>query len=77
MMRMIAIATAGAAFMALASIGATPAAAQAGVDVHIGDGPRAGVVVEPERRHHRDCKTVTVKEWRHGERVTRTVRKCD
>ncbi len=70
------IATAAAAFVAVPSIGALPAAAQVGVDVQIGDGPREGVVIE-KRRHRHHCRTVTITERRHGERVTRTVRRCD
>ena len=60
--------------------------AQADVDVRIGgrDGP--GVVVGTPRRPATvswspmdgpDCRTVTVREWRHGARVTRTERQCD
>jgi len=59
--------------------------AQADVDVRIGgrDGP--GVVVGTPRRHRHGvvvtdgrshCRTVTVREWRHGARVTRTERQC-
>ncbi|MGA7487099.1 MAG: hypothetical protein WBW74_09220 [Xanthobacteraceae bacterium] len=60
--------------------------AQADIDVHIG--PRPGVVIDHPRRRHgvvietegrgvRDCRSVTVKEWRNGTRVTRTERRCD
>jgi len=48
----------------------TPAAAQVGVDV----GPN-GIYVGPRHRPH--CRTVTISEWRHGVRVTRTERRCD
>jgi hypothetical protein len=36
---------------------------------------RHGVVVETVGRSH--CRTVTVREWRHGMRVSRTERQCD
>ena len=53
-------------------IGTTQAVAQVGVDI----GPRGGgVYVGPDHRHH--CRTVTITEWRHGARVTRTERRCD
>jgi hypothetical protein len=61
--------------------------AQADVDVRIGPrGPgvvideprrRPGVVIETEGRRNRDCRSVTVSEWRNGVRVTRTERRCD
>lgn len=58
--------------------------AQADVNVRGPEGPgvsvgdhrrhRRGVVVETTGRSH--CRTVTVREWRHGMRVTRTERQC-
>lgn len=57
------------------------------VDVEIGGHPRSGVVIEHPRRPgvviesegraRHDCRSVTVKEWRNGARVTRTERRCD
>jgi hypothetical protein len=61
--------------------------AQADVDVRIGPrGPgvvideprrRRDVEIETEGRMRRDCRSVTVREWRDGVRVTRTERRCD
>jgi hypothetical protein len=63
--------------------------AQAGVDVRIGEPRRPGVVIEEPRRRDRDvvigtegrggrdCRSVTVSEWRDGVRVSRTERRCD
>jgi hypothetical protein len=62
--------------------------AQGDVDVRRGAPPRGpGVVVEEPRppavaietegRGGRDCRFVTVNEWRDGMRVTRTERRCD
>ena len=47
------------------------------VDVEIGGHPRSGVVIESEGRARHDFRSVTVKEWRNGARVTRTERRCD
>ena len=66
---------------------ATPGPDQlAQVDVRIGTPPpavvideprpRRGVVIETEGRR-RDCRSVTVSEWRRGTKVTRTERQCD
>ena len=63
-------ATAAALFGAVPFVGTTQALAQVAVEV----GPRTGVVVEP--RHHPHCRTVTITEWRHGAKVTRTERRC-
>src|SRR5215510_2153597 len=63
--------------------------AQADVDVRIGGPRRPGVVIEEPRRRERgivvdtegrgrrDCRSVTVSEWRDGVRVSRTERRCD
>jgi hypothetical protein len=61
--------------------------AQADIDVRIGPrGPgvvideprrRRDIEVETEGRSLRDCRSVTVREWRNGVRVTRTERRCD
>ena len=71
-MRSLALAASAAAVMLTAAplIATTPAAAQVGVEV----GPRTGVYVGP--RHRPNCKTITVTEWRHGAKVTRTERRC-
>jgi hypothetical protein len=61
--------TAATAALTLGSIpliGTTAALAQ----IHVGPG---GVRVGPDRPH---CRTVTITEWRHGARVTRTERRC-
>ena len=51
--------------------------AQVDVDVRLG-GPRGpGVVVDTDGRRHRDCRSVTVSEWRNGVKVVRTERRCD
>jgi hypothetical protein len=86
---LLAIATAAAVLTAAPLPAGTAKAdpirlAQADVNVRIG-GPgvvvgeprphRRGVVVETDGRAH--CRTVTVREWRHGMRVTRTERQCD
>jgi hypothetical protein len=57
------------------------------VDVEVGAPGRPGVVIEHPRRHgvviesegraRHDCRSVTVREWRHGARITRTERRCD
>jgi hypothetical protein len=59
------------------------------VDVRIGEPRRPGVVIEEPRRRdrdividtegrgRRDCRSVTVSEWRDGVRVSRTERRCD
>jgi hypothetical protein len=67
------ISTAAAVLTAAPLVGSTQAAAQVGVDVEIG--PRTGVYVGPRHRPH--CRTVTITEWRHGAKVTRTERRCD
>ena len=65
-----AIATASAVIMAVPMLGSTNAAAQRlGVEV----GPN-GVEIGPRHRPH--CRVVTISEWRHGVRVTRTERRC-
>ena len=63
--------------------------AQADVDVRIGGPRRPGVVIDEPRRRDRDviigtegrggrnCRSVTVSEWRDGARVSRTERRCD
>ena len=72
-MRSLALAASAAAVMIAAPlIATTPAAAQVGVDVEVG--PRTGAYVGP--RHRPNCKTITVTEWRHGAKVTRTERRC-
>jgi len=38
---------------------------------------RPGVVIETEGRRNRDCRSVSVSEWRNGLQVTRTERRCD
>jgi len=38
---------------------------------------RPGVVIDTEGRRNRDCRSVTVREMRNGERITRTERRCD
>ena len=65
------ISTAAAVLTAAPLVGSTQAAAQVGVEI----GPRTGVYVGP--RHRPNCRTVTVTEWRHGAKVTRTERRCD
>jgi hypothetical protein len=65
------IATVSAVAMAVPSLGTTAASAQR-VGVEVGPG---GVYVGPRDRPH--CRTVTITEWRHGARVTRTERRCD
>ena len=88
---LLAIATAAAVLTVAPLLAGTAKAdpvrlAQADVDVRIGgrDGP--GVVVGTPRRHRHGvvvtdgrshCRAVTVREWRHGARVTRTERQCD
>jgi hypothetical protein len=62
--------------------------AQVGADVRGGAPPRGpGVVIEEPRppavaietegRGGRDCRFVTIDEWRDGVKVTRTERRCD
>jgi hypothetical protein len=62
--------------------------AQVDLDVRRGVPPRGpGVVIEEPRppavaietegRGGRDCRSVTVNEWRDGVRVMRTERRCD
>ena len=67
----LAIAAASAITIAVPMIGAGDAAAQR-FGVEVGPG---GVYVGPRHRPH--CRTVTISEWRHGVRVTRTERRCD
>jgi hypothetical protein len=89
---LLAIATAAAALTAAPLLAATANAgptrlAQADVDVRIGPPPGPGVVIEGPRRPgvgidtegrgRRDCRSVTVSEWRDGVKVTRTERQCD
>jgi hypothetical protein len=62
--------TAAALLTAVPIVGTTQALAQVGVEI----GPRTGVYVGPRHRPH--CRTVTISEWRHGARVTRTERRC-
>jgi hypothetical protein len=64
------IATVGAAAMATPMFGTTNVMAQR-LGVEVGPG---GVHVGPRDRH---CRTVTIREWRHGVKVTRTERRCD
>jgi len=88
----LAMTAAAAVLTAAPLLGATAKAdpvqlAQADVNVRIGPrGPgvvideprhRHGVVIETEGRRNRDCRSVTVSEWRNGVRVTRTERQCD
>jgi hypothetical protein len=87
----LALATAAAVLTAAPLLAGTAKAdptrlAQADIDVRVG-GPRGpGVVIdEPRRRHgvvvetegRAHCRTVTVREWHHGVRVSRTERQCD
>jgi hypothetical protein len=65
----VVIATAGAVLCGIPLAGGSQALAQ-DVGIHVGPG---GVYVGPHR--HR-CRTITTTEWRHGQRVTRTVRRC-
>ena len=88
---LLAIATAAAVLTAAPLLAGTAKAdpirlAQADVDVRIGGRGGPGVAVETPRRYRRGvvvtdgrshCRTVTVREWRHGARVTRTERHCD
>ena len=89
---MLAIATAAAVLTSAPLLAGTARAdsarrAQADVDVRIGPrGPgvvideprrRRDVEIETEGRMRRDCRSVTVREWRDGVRVTRTERRCD
>jgi hypothetical protein len=87
---LLAIATAAAVLTAAPLLAGTAKAdpvrlAQADVDVRIGGRGGPGVVVDTPRRYHRGvvvtdgrshCRTVTVREWRHGARITRTERQC-
>jgi hypothetical protein len=53
--------------------------AQVDVDVRLG-GPRGpGVVIDTDGRRHRnrDCRVVTITEWRNGVRIERTERRCN
>jgi len=38
---------------------------------------RRDVEIETEGHTLRDCRSVNVREWRNGVRVTRTERRCD
>jgi len=85
---LLAIAAAAAVLTAAPLLAGTAKAdpiqvAQADINVRVG-GP--GVIVEPRHRRHgvvvetvgrSHCRTVTVREWRHGMRVSRTERQCD
>ena len=86
----LAIATAAAVLTAAPLLAGTAKAdpsqlAQADIDVRIGPrGPgvvideprrRPGVVIETEGRAR--CRSVTVREWHNGVRVSRTERQCD
>ncbi len=83
---LLAIATAAAALTVAPLLAGTAQAdptRMAQVDINIGGSRpgyvehrrhRRGVVVETTGRSH--CRTVTVREWRHGARVTRTERQC-
>jgi hypothetical protein len=53
-------------------IGAAPAKAQE-VDIRTDRG-REGIRIGPRRGPR--CKTVTIKEWRDGRRVSRTIERC-
>jgi hypothetical protein len=79
----IAITTAAAVLTAAPMLAGVASAdpvrlAQVDVDVRMG-GPRGpGVVIDTDgRRHHRDCRSVTVSEWHNGVKVVRTERRCD
>ena len=89
---MLAIVTAAAVLTTAPLLAGTARAdstrlAQADVDVRIGPrGPgvvideprrRRDVEIETEGRTLRDCRSVNVREWRNGVRVTRTERRCD
>ena len=89
---MLAIATAAGVLTAAPLLAGTARAdavrlAQADIDVRIGPrGPgvvideprrRRDIEVETEGRSLRDCRSVTVREWRNGVWVTRTERRCD
>jgi hypothetical protein len=71
--------SAGADPMRLAQIdpdvrkGATPR----GPGVVIEEPRPPAVAIETEGRNGRDCRFVTVNEWRDGAKVTRTERRCD
>jgi hypothetical protein len=69
--------TTAAALCAGVPLSTTMVAAQ---DVDVRIGPRGpGVVIDTDARRYRDrdCRSVTVTEWRDGVRVTRTERRCD
>jgi hypothetical protein len=74
--------TTAAALCAGVPLSTTMVAAQ---DVDVRIGPRGpGVVIDTDARRYRDrgyrdrdCRSVTVSEWRDGVRVTRTERRCD
>ena len=79
---LIAMTTAAAVLTAAPMLAGTAKAdpsqlAQVDVDLRVG-GPRGpGVVIDTDGRRHRDCRTVTVSEWRNGVKVSRTTRRCD
>jgi len=64
-----AIATASAVIITAPLVTTEATAQRIGVEV----GPN-GVEVGPRHRPH--CRIVTIREWRHGVRVTRTERRC-
>ena len=68
-MKMLALVLATAGAVLCGNLGTSPASAQVGV--HVGPG---GIYIGP--RHRPDCRTVTVTEWHHGARVTRTIQRC-
>ena len=87
----LAIATAAALLTVAPLLAGTATAdpirlAQADINVRVGGPGGPGVSVGEHRRHRRGvvvettgrshCRTVTVREWRHGARVTRTERQC-
>ena len=74
-MRALALIAATAAFTFISMpsfIGASPAAAQE-IDVRVDRG-RDGVRIGPRRGPR--CKIVTIREWRDGRRITRTIERC-
>jgi hypothetical protein len=76
---MLAIATAAAVLTTAPLLAGTARAdsirlAQADIDE---PRRRRDVEIETEGRMRRDCRSVTVSEWRNGVRVTRTERRCD
>ena len=90
-MLVLAITTAAAALtaspvLAATANGGTSSIQLAQADVYVGPrGPgvvideprrRPGITIETEGRRS-GCRSVTVREWRNGERIVRTERRCD